>query len=932
MTIERIGESVLEGLQTDIVIVGAGPAGLAIASEFLDGSRNVVVLESGGEERSSEFDELNQFVNKGHSRAPSDEMRCRMLGGTSALWTGRCGFLNEIDLEERSWLPHTGWPFDLDTLLPYYQRAGRILGIVGSPVPDQAAQELWQSFDAPAWYGEDFKPMVWQFSTSKSDSVDIVRQFAAEDQASGGNVGALQHSGAPVAVNVAKHLRQPIENSKNVRVFTHSTVSEVEVSAEGQVTGVKVLTPEKKSFSIAARCVVVACGGLENPRLLLDSRSTVPHGLGNDHDQVGRYLTDHPYVLVGTFDGDAGREIRRRMGSRWHPSEDRKFVYSLGLRLSEQAQRREELLNACVSIVEYGKRGNALRSLLDATKSAKQEKSLKSLVEVGKELAHPIDIAQAAYDRFWMRRPPLNNPSETIVSCIFEQELNPDSRITLSEKKNWLGQSIAEIDWRISKREYDTTQFVAKAFYRELDRLGLPSPRQPDWMSSGFDDWKAPLIDQAHPSCTTRMSNDPTSGVVDENCKVHGVDGLYVAGSSVFATNGMINPTQTIVALSIRLADHLKKTRQTARNTTSAQIKEPKTLRVGFVGAGARVANIYAPVMNALNGVAEVVGAVARSPEGATRISDQTGWHSETDLVKFIEQQKPELLIAAVSNNANDKEYSRLLDHGIPLLLETPFCWNEKTGRELQEKITSRRSLVGVAEQFPFFPIAQLRQKIIAGGYLGEVSSVVNDHELYDYHAIAVLRTHIGRYRRPISVNGISPTLPDGSKLIRGTVMTEDNAILAHDYSSSSVEKPFRAHGEVGVFGSIGSILGDEIKLQVEGESPFISHITRLESEGDLLSLEVDLPDKKIEWKNPYFGYHLNDEQIAVAEVVSGMFEAIRSGNSCSPKYTTLSALEDMELMAAMKYSSRLNGSRIRFPFNPTSQKLRVKLSEISRN
>ena len=71
--------------------------------------------------------------------------------------------------------------------------------------------------------------------------------------------------------------------------------------------------------------------------------------------------------------------------------------------------------------------------------------------------------------------------------------------------------------------------------------------------------------------------------------------------------------------------------------------------------------------------------------------------------------------------------------------------------------------------------------------------------------------------------------------------MTEDNAILAHDYSSSSVEKPFRAHGEVSVFGSIGSILGDEIKLQVEGESPFVSRITPLESQGDLLSLEVDL-------------------------------------------------------------------------------------------
>src|SRR6185369_9072992 len=143
------------------------------------------------------------------------------------------------------------------------------------------------------------------------------------------------------------------------------------------------------------------------------------------------------------------------------------------------------------------------------------------------------------------------------------------------------------------------------------------------WAQGKDAQWATSLHDMAHPMCTTRMSVDPRRGVVDRNCAVHGVNGVYVAGASVFCTGGTSNPTLTAVSLAIRLADHLG-----ARSDTSLEVRSGTRLeasgqprvRVGIVGAGHRIRNIYGPVLAASLDTAQVVGFVGRREESVARV------------------------------------------------------------------------------------------------------------------------------------------------------------------------------------------------------------------------------------------------------------------------------------------------------------------------
>ena len=127
----------------------------------------------------------------------------------------------------------------------------------------------------------------------------------------------------------------------------------------------------------------------------------------------------------------------------------------------------------------------------------------------------------------------------------------------LSERLDRLGLPIARTDWRISHQDRQSQAVLAKTILKEFQRLGLPKTHLADWVSSGRLEASV-LSDGCHPTGTTRMASDPQCGVVDADCRVHGVDGLYVAGSSVFPTAGHANPTLMIVAMAARLAEHLK--------------------------------------------------------------------------------------------------------------------------------------------------------------------------------------------------------------------------------------------------------------------------------------------------------------------------------------------------------------------------------------
>lgn len=136
-----------------------------------------------------------------------------------------------------------------------------------------------------------------------------------------------------------------------------------------------------------------------------------------------------------------------------------------------------------------------------------------------------------------------------------EQAPNPDSRVTLAPEKDALQLNKVRLDWRISERELYSVEVLAKAVGAELGRLGLARLK----LDEAFVHEGTPpnFHINYHHLGTTRMADDPRDGVVDRNCRVHGIQNLYVAGSSVFPTGGYMNPTLTIVVLAVRLAKHL---------------------------------------------------------------------------------------------------------------------------------------------------------------------------------------------------------------------------------------------------------------------------------------------------------------------------------------------------------------------------------------
>ncbi|SCY59155.1 GMC oxidoreductase [Paracoccus tibetensis] len=927
MTIVNLDAGTSDLRDFDVLIVGSGPAGLAIATELMPSGLQVAVLESGGDERQEEADALNEHVSIGHRRAAHGDVGCRVFGGSSALWTGRCGTLDDMDFHARPWVPLSGWPVRPADLAPFYQRAGAFLGIAPTRPAEQGSIDLRQSFDHVPVDEGLFKPVLWQFSRSPEDHAPVVQDFTPEGQ---GPKDLLQHTGGSTPVHVGRRCRAALQSSENVHIFTSATVAEVNADpVTGAVTGAAVLTQDGTQLTFTARRVVLACGGIQNARLLLASRSTNPAGLGNKHDQVGRYLCDHTFTPVATFVGDAGINIRRRLGSRWHPQFGTTRGHVLGLRLSEEMQRHHEVLNASIHLVEYGSTPNPLSSVAKAARQFRSGERREALRDFWQGISKPLGLSQAAYDRMLVKRPPLNRPSHSVIGCVSEQELIPESRVTLSSKRDRFGRPLAQIDWRISEREFATVKVVEEAFRTEAQRLGEARYDRPDWVNGSFEGWKQDLIDLAHPSCTTRMSNDPAHGVVDATCQVHGVAGLYVAGSSVFASNGHMNPTQTLVALAMRLADHIRDdlTPRVAAQPLDRAHADSRRVRFGFIGGGHRVETVYAPVMQALSDVAEVCGVATRSKEGADRITSRTGWSAGTNTEEMIARARPEVLIVATPPGTNDSMYPGLLTFGIPLLLETPFCWNENSGRKILREIDTRRLMVSVAEQFPFMPEAQLMRRIIALGLIGHVEAVENDFAIYDYHGIALARTLMGRHRRAIHTQGNWHRIGRTSeRWLSGTVTCEDGGLLLHRFSSEGDAILHRPPSKFCVYGSKGTLLPGAARFDCGRRKPMTSPVQREVEDGDLTRAWIDTPDGIVDWVNPFFGHRLDDQQIAVGQLVSAMADVVRFAGV--PPYPPRAALEDVELVNAMQYSADRGGPALSLPSSRMKQKVIIKAQQ----
>jgi len=504
-------------LRSDLCIIGAGAAGITIAHALKDKAVDVCLLEAGGLEYSEQSQSMYQGRNVGVPYLPLDACRLRYFGGTTNHWGGQCQPLTTIDFQKRPWIRDSGWPITRESLDPFYLRAQSVLKLG----PMAYEEENWNLLGFTG-LGVDRRKLVqrrWQFSP-------------------------------PVRFGRAFH--DDLHTASNIKVVLNANVDNIQATATGTaISGVDFRTLEGHRGRAVARAYVLACGGIENARMLLVSNTVEENGLGNRHGQVGRFFMTHANVTVGKILSTNSKAFVAALG-------DQKSSFG-GLHPSETLQEAEEILNAG-AIIEF--RETTESAILAA-------RAIKIDIEAGKvpdDLAGALwrvirdidDVAVALWQHYVEDRSTYNSASLLSLGLDLEQVPSADSRVSLTSDVDALGMKRVALDLRLTDLHKRTALAVTNAVAAEIGRLGLGRVQLADWLRNPGDKQPPNIHWLNHHMGTTRMSEDPRAGVVDSDCKVHNIENLYVAGSSVFSTGGYANPTLTIVALALRLADHLK--------------------------------------------------------------------------------------------------------------------------------------------------------------------------------------------------------------------------------------------------------------------------------------------------------------------------------------------------------------------------------------
>jgi hypothetical protein len=529
-------------LKCDLCIVGAGAAGITLALQFVQSKHSVIVLESGGEKLNTQQQKLNHGDVLDGVHPPISLYRPRRLGGSTVSWGGRCVPLDEQDFRKRPHVPLSGWPIDLCALLPYYERAQRLLeaGVFdySSVTALPRCDELIEGFRDP----------------------DILTQ-------------SLERFSPPT--NFWKRYRAKLAESATVTVIKHATC--LRLSGHRAVTVLECASAGDVRFKVRPRLVVLAVGGLEVVRVLAHS------GYGNHSGNLGRTYMSHIEAELGRL-----RLSPPNRGIQFGFERTRDGVYCRR-RFTLRAEKQNALgiLNAAIrlhhpNVVDPSHRHSVLSAIylikkiiLPEERFAVVEREVmrRSRNDARFRFAHVRNVVFDAprlvsFGLDWIFRRHFSHwriPSVALANAAGvypldfngEQAPNPESRVWLGHETDHHGVPKLRVDWRVSELDWLT-----------LSRMLRELKRAVEARCSGTIEYNVERLDQdarssvvplaGHHIGTARMSENPATGVVTADCRVHYVDTLYVGGSATFPTCGQANPMLTIVAMALRLAQHLE--------------------------------------------------------------------------------------------------------------------------------------------------------------------------------------------------------------------------------------------------------------------------------------------------------------------------------------------------------------------------------------
>jgi choline dehydrogenase-like flavoprotein len=521
-------------VEVDVCIVGGGAAGISIARELSSRNVSVALLEAGGLKLEAETQALYRGESVGLRYGALDETRFRYFGGSTnpEAWGGWCKPLDEIDLEERPWVPHSGWPLTWDDLEPWYRRA--------QVVCEAGAFD----YDLDSWRKRVDVPLG-EFAISGNRIVTQLAQLSPPTR-------------------FGRRYRDELGASRDVTVYLHANATRIVTDADGSTAEiVEAVTLEGQRLSVGCRVVILAAGGIENARLLLVSPGSRGVGIGNENDLVGRFFMDHPRLELGSVEFaegalpnlyDPSYKFRKRRKTPVSPYDHTLVAGSLAV--APEIQQSEHLLNFRAWIVAtYPGHGSPAADAMKRLYIGLRERELPATIrdDLAAIARRPDHAAATAIGR--LLRPERLVQTYRLVN-VLEPEPLPESRVTLSDAVDSLGLPRTRLDWHVGDLVRRTLATAHSILDEDLRRSGvgrLVDPYRLDQKDRFLDS----LAWVWHHMGTTRMHADPESGVVDPDCRVHSTTNVYVAGSSVFPTSGNDMPTLTIVALALRLADHV---------------------------------------------------------------------------------------------------------------------------------------------------------------------------------------------------------------------------------------------------------------------------------------------------------------------------------------------------------------------------------------
>jgi choline dehydrogenase-like flavoprotein len=520
----------------DICIVGAGVAGILLATELAHTYHDICLVESGAWTPDDETQSLYDLDNVGYPIRANFQSRLRQFGGSCNIWAGRAMVYHEIDMQARPWMSDIGWPIAFDELDRYYARAARYLNL---PSYDQFSLDYWtpklSEFETTFLQSENFKPNIVMFAKSPA-------RFGYKTQ---------YYKRIRDAETITAYIRS---NAVNLRLSDHlSHVTQLDIAC---LNGVH--------YQIKAKTIVLACGGLENTRILMASDQQIPGGIGNQHGLLGRYYMDHPRAVFGRVNLTKKINLEHALGI---PVTGGKM--QLGIGLSDKLQEREGLLNNYLSLEPnysiavvdaYHALVKLMKRLLRKGYSGKRfdfkNEEIADVPEMiylltPKELLpHFMYYSYYKYSRFIKKF--ISNLDHLSIVSYSDQEVTPESRVYLGPDKDQLGMPKLVLDWKVGDRSLQSSLRLLQLLDEHFKKYDA------GYVEEDLSQLTAlPYTDASHHLGTTRMSPHPTTGVVDLQGKVHGIDNLYIAGSSIFPTAGHANPTFTIAAMALRLVDHL---------------------------------------------------------------------------------------------------------------------------------------------------------------------------------------------------------------------------------------------------------------------------------------------------------------------------------------------------------------------------------------